>query len=83
MNLFIKKWSQYNAALAIKGAIRRTSREELCQELSLESLSKRRWYRKLYYFFCISSEHFLALAKHMIQELMIRFPSLAGNIIFL
>ena len=42
---------QYNAALAIIGAIRGSSREKLYQELSLESLRQRRWYRKLRYFF--------------------------------
>ena len=44
---------QYNAALAITGAVRGTSREKLYQELGLESLRKRRWYRKLCYFFKI------------------------------
>ena len=38
---------QYNAALAIAGTIRRTFREKLCQELGLESLCKRWWYRTL------------------------------------
>ena len=38
---------QYNASLAITGAIRGTSRDKLYQELGLESLKKRRWYRKL------------------------------------
>ena len=42
---------QYNAALAITGAIRGSSREKLYQELGLESLRERRWYRKLCYFF--------------------------------
>ena len=32
---------QYNAALAITGAIRSTSREKISQELGLESLQKR------------------------------------------
>ena len=41
---------QYNAALAITSAIRSTSREKLYQEQGLESLRKRRWYRKLCYF---------------------------------
>ena len=41
---------QYNAPLAITSAIRSTSREKLDQELGLESLRKRRWYRKLCYF---------------------------------
>ena len=38
---------QYNAALALIGAIRGSSREKLYQELGLESLQLRRWYRKL------------------------------------
>ena len=35
---------QYNAALAITGAIRVTSNEKLFKELGLESLQHRRWY---------------------------------------
>ena len=39
---------QYNAALAITGAIRGTSREKLFHELGFEfSLVSRRWCRKL------------------------------------
>ena len=38
---------QCNACLAITGAIRGTSREKIYQELGLESLQLRRWYRKL------------------------------------
>ena len=38
---------QYDAALAITGAIRGPSREKLYQELGLESLKSRRWYRKM------------------------------------
>ena len=41
------KSTQYNAALAITGAIRSSSREKLYQELGFESLQQRRWYRKL------------------------------------
>ena len=44
---------QYNAALAITGAIKGTSRERLYQELGIESLQDRRWYRRLIYFFNI------------------------------
>ena len=39
---------QYNACLAMTGAIRGTSREKIYQELGLESLQLRRWYRKLF-----------------------------------
>ena len=38
---------QYNAALATTGAICGTSKEKLYNELGLESLQNRRWYRKL------------------------------------
>ena len=39
--------TQYNAALAITGAKRSSSCEKLYQELGLETLQQRRWYRKL------------------------------------
>ena len=42
---------EYNVALAITGAIRGSSREKLYQELGLELLQSRRWYRKLCLFF--------------------------------
>ena len=45
---------QYNAALAITGAIRGSSREKLYQELGLESLKQRLWFRKFCYFFKIT-----------------------------
>ena len=45
---------QYNACLAITGAIRGTSKEKIYQELGLESLQSRRWYRKLGMFYKIS-----------------------------
>ena len=38
---------QYKAALAITGAIQGSSRKKLHQELGLESLKSRRWYRQL------------------------------------
>ena len=40
---------QYNAALAITGAIRGYSREQLYVELGLQSLKSRRWYQKLFF----------------------------------
>ena len=49
---------QYNAALAITGAIRGSSREKLYQELGLESLKSRRWYRKLCLFFKLKKKTF-------------------------
>ena len=49
---------QYNAALAITGAIRGTSKEKLYQEVDLESLQQRWWFRKLCYFFKITKNQF-------------------------
>ena len=46
-----KESAQYNACLAITGAIRGTSKEKLYDELGLESLHLRRWFRKLCYFY--------------------------------
>ena len=44
---------QHNSALTITGAIRVTSKEKLYEELGLESFEKRRWYRKLCFFYNI------------------------------
>ena len=45
--------AQYNAALAITGAIRGTSKEKLYQELGLEFLKDRRWLRRMSYLYKI------------------------------
>ena len=47
---------QYKAALAITGAIQGTSREKIYQELRLESLKSRRWYKRLGCMFKIMKE---------------------------
>ena len=44
---------QYNAALAITGAIRGTSREKIFSGLGLETLKDRPWFRKLCVFYKI------------------------------
>ena len=50
--------NQYNACLAITGAIRAASRENIYNELGLESLQFRRWYRKLCLFYKVfENEH--------------------------
>ena len=46
---------QYNAALAITGAIRGTSQTKLYVELGLESLKARRWFRRWCYFYIFKS----------------------------
>ena len=49
---------QYNAALAITGAICGTSQTKLYVELGLESLKARRWFRRLCYFYKFKSYGF-------------------------
>ena len=46
---------QYNAALAITGAIRGTSKAKLYQELGFESLKDRGWFRRLCFLYKIVS----------------------------
>ena len=46
---------QYNAALAISGAIQGASREKLYKELGLETLKSRRWLKKLCCFYKIKN----------------------------
>ena len=46
---------QYNAALAIMGAIGGTSKEKLYQELDFESLKDKRWFRQFCYLYKIVS----------------------------
>ena len=47
---------RYNTCLAITGAIRGTSTEKINQELGLESLKSRCWFRKLCHFYKIFNE---------------------------
>ena len=56
--------AQYDAALAITGAIRGTSWEKLYAELGIESLKFRRWFRKLACFYKIQST---GLPKYLLQ----------------
>ena len=44
---------QYQAALAITGAIHGTSQTKLYKELGIESMKLRQWFRRLCYFFKI------------------------------
>ena len=59
---------QYNAALAITGCIRGTSREKLYNELGLESLSDRRWYRRLIFFYKIINNKSASYLKDYIPQ---------------
>ena len=59
---------QYNACLAITGAIRGTSKEKLYKELGLEFLQLRRWYRKLGMFYKIYISKSLQYLFELIPE---------------
>ena len=48
--------TQYQAALAITGTWRGTSRNKLYEELGWESLSDRRWYKRLFQFYKICND---------------------------
>ena len=61
---------QYNAALAITGAIRGTSREKLYQELGLESLKDRRWLRRLCYLHKVLSTNLPAYLYELIPPII-------------
>ena len=58
MNAFVKKlqYVQYKVVLAVTGAIQGTSRGLIYQELGLESLKSRRWYKRLSFMFKIMKE---------------------------
>ena len=63
---------QYNAGLAITGAIKGTSRDRIYQELGIESLSSRRWIRKLLnfhkYFSCKSPSYLYSIIPKVNNE---------------
>ena len=78
---------QYNAVLAITGAIRGTSKDKLYKELGLEHLSARRWFKtlclfhKIYhnkspsYLYCLIPQHhnlFNLRNQHLIPEIFCR-----------
>ena len=61
---------QYNAALALTGAIRASSSEKLYQELGLESLQLRRWYKKLCCFYKIYNKQAPVYSAELIPTAM-------------
>ena len=62
MQLFIRTGTIY-CLPALIGAIRGTSKVKFFQELGLESLQHRRWYRKLSYFYKFYKNELLHLFK--------------------
>ena len=78
--------TQYNAALAITGDIRVTSREKLYDELGFESLVSRRWYRKLFYFYKVfktQSPRYLFEVYTSFKKKALKFIRSSENSIFL
>ena len=59
---------QYTACLAIAGAIRGTLTEKIYQELGLESLKPRRWFRKLCHFYKMFNEKFFSYLLNLIPN---------------
>ena len=83
---------QYSATLAITGAIRGSSTKKICEELGLESLKSRRWYRKMSFcikFSKVNHRHtYLTLYQIVIidnikQEIQATFPLSLLNMIIL
>ena len=71
---------QYNCALAITGAIKGTSKEKLYQELGLEYLSKRRWFRRLSYFYRIKNSKLPNYLFQLIPTIPHNYPTRNVNI---
>ena len=69
---------QHNARLAVTGVIRGTSREKIYQELGLESLQLRLWYRKLCLFYKVfKNEH----PKYLFNLIPVRSTPYATRIV--
>ena len=66
---------QYNAALAITGAIRGTSKEKLYNVLGLESLQNRRWYRKVSFLYKVIASQSPSYIFNMIPRKNISYPT--------
>ena len=71
---------QYNASLAMTGAIRGTSKGKLYQELAFESLQQRRWFHKLCTFFRIYKNQSLSYLFNLIPlQTSSRITGLSNN----
>ena len=68
--------TQYQAALAVTGAREGSNTSKLCEELSWESLTSRRWYRRLIQFYKIVNDLAPSYLKDIIPPLR---RSLDGN----
>ena len=78
---------QYNATLAITGAIKGSSTEKIYEELGLESLKSRRWYRKMSFLYKVlkseSASYLFNTIPNIKQEIQETFPLSLLNMIIL
>ena len=70
---------QYNSTLAITGTIRGTYTEKLYNELGLETLEKRRWYRKLCCFYKVYKIHYPKYLSNIISGTVSRYNTMNTN----
>ena len=73
---------QYSACLAITGAIRGISTEKIYQELGLESLKSRRWFRKLCHFYKIDLNIRNSASLNAFKKKLLNFIWPCSNSIF-
>ena len=66
---------QYQAAIAITGAIYGTSQTKLCKELGIESMKLRQWLRRLCYFFKIQSSGLPQYLNDLIPKPSLRYST--------
>ena len=66
---------QYQAALAITGAIHGTSQTKLYNELGIESMKLRQWFRRLCYFFKIQSSGLPQYLNDLIPKPSLRYAT--------
>ena len=70
---------QYNSALAITGCIRGTARGKLYLELGLESLSERRLFHRLLFFYKIINGLALAYLKYFVPGVIMNLHNVRGH----
>ena len=66
---------QYQAALAITGAIHGTSQTKLYKELGIESMKLRQWFRRLCYFFKIQSSGLPQYLNDLVPKPSLRYST--------
>ena len=70
---------QYNSALAITGCIRGTLREKLYSELGLKSLSERRLFHRLLFFYKIINGLAPAYLKNFVPGVILNLHNVRGH----